>query len=351
MKRLACLVACVAIAGAAAQIPAAPPLPTVTSVTLPVVPEIYRTAKVAGAFKVLVTTDGRQVTDVHDVAIERQEVHNSPLLSQVVAPAVRAWRFAPHVAQSFELTVRAVPRQDPDACYDSNWRVKLHLPTEVAFEYPPSCIIDAAVTPVPGTMTVRQLRGVVRDEAGAALLGDVHVALHTQDDFRSVSTDDAGRFDFGLVRPGKYAMSAGGTNYGHRSYTVVVNPGVSSLVPLEFRLHRYADHQSLPIARASEVALYPLAMRDANVSGDVRLEVNAGGDATLLDGPPGLADTALSNLKTWRWERLKRGITVTYHYRLLAGDCTGDNGPFVTAQYPSDVDVAMKRVVPCGPGR
>src|SRR5262245_11304652 len=127
MKWLAGLLAAFAVvASGAAQTPAAP-LPTVTSFTLPVLPQIYLTAKIDGSFTVLVTTDGRQVISV--VEVVRQGVRNTWLLRQAVDAAVRTWRFAPHQPQSFELTIRAVHRNDPDACRDNNSRVALHLPS------------------------------------------------------------------------------------------------------------------------------------------------------------------------------------------------------------------------------
>src|SRR6476661_3967086 len=97
MKWLACVVVTVAaVAGGSAQTPSATPLPTITSFTLPVMPELVRTAKASGSFRVLVTTDGREVTDVREVAIERQDGRNSPLLSLAVDAAVRKWQFTPH---------------------------------------------------------------------------------------------------------------------------------------------------------------------------------------------------------------------------------------------------------------
>jgi hypothetical protein len=352
MKWLACLAVAFAVAaGASAQTPAATQLPTVTSFTLPVLPQIYRTAKVEGSFKVLVTTDGRQVIDVREVAIERQEMkRNSPLLAHAVDAAVRTWQFAPHSPRSFELTVRAPARRDPDSCRDFNSHVVLHLPIEVVIEYSIECLIHYSVEHVRGTLTVRQVRGVVRDELNGNPVSSAFVSLLSNEISRFGETDEHGAFDLGPVPLGRYSLQAGGSGYGHRGYTVVVKKDVSAHVPLVLELHKYRDVTPVPpTATVADVALYPLDLRDAGVSGDVRLQVAADGQVTALDGPKALTEAALSNLKTWKWERLpKRGITVTYHYRLLPGDCTGDNGPFVTARYPFDVDIAMKRAVPCG---
>jgi hypothetical protein len=102
------------------------------------------------------------------------------------------------------------------------------------------------------------------------------------------------------------------------------------------------------VAKVLTPALYPPAARAQNIEGEVRVRRHLDGTLSAEDGPGPLREAALDNVRSWVWpDRQSTDTSIVYRYRLLPGDCLGNDGPVVTMRPPFEVDVAMKRLVPC----
>ena len=81
-----------------------------------------------------------------------------------------------------------------------------------------------------------ELRGVVRDDAGAALVGVSVTLTDEQQQRRVVTTDARGAYLFSNLAPGQYQLTAQLDGFGLLNRKVKVGPSGSSVVNLRMRM-------------------------------------------------------------------------------------------------------------------
>ena len=102
----------------------APALPDVTAFECPVYPPLAQRARVQGAIKMQVTTDGHQATDI-------KLKSGSPMLAQSAANNIRTWKFVDHPPTTFDVIFLYVNQRNSKGDKVADCAAKMELPSKV----------------------------------------------------------------------------------------------------------------------------------------------------------------------------------------------------------------------------
>jgi hypothetical protein len=275
------------------------------------------------------------------------------------------WRFAPGASGSFvTLLTHRLDRTGP-RCLDRDMNVVVNaiVPTsiDVLSQRDNRCEDIAMMTMLGRPMAVPRIEGIVRcDCAGVDTLAGAEVSLYRDgqsEPLREVRTDRRGYFRIGGVPTGRYVVQVSANRHSGREIPVTISPNARAQL-MQVRLER---RRSFPPAvtadawvRSAELPAYPREARARGDEGAVHLRLSSGGDRTVNDVDvettvPALGRAAAANVRTWDVAMNVPVLTVTYTYRLLAGDCGPDQQPRVTMRFPHTVDVTAKRLIACTP--
>jgi len=128
-----------------------------------------------------------------------------------------------------------------------------------------------------------------------------------------------------------YANRVAGRRYGHHSAfrtklvvsEVLEAKPVPELTPWEGVWHKPTSAAQLLNVEQAELPQYPTRARQVGLEGDVLVEVTVEGgrvsEASVASGDRLLAEAAVANIRTWRFDRgLKARFNATFSYRLIA---------------------------------
>jgi TonB family protein len=119
------------------------------------------------------------------------------------------------------------------------------------------------------------------------------------------------------------------------------------------------QQSNAPRVLSASVPFYPRAPQHAHVEGTVRLRVSTDGarvaNVQIESGQPMLAQAALENVKTWRFDAHSRtSFAVTFRYQLLTTTCDADckkcdsaERPSILLKLPREVEVNAEEAVVC----
>jgi hypothetical protein len=173
-----------------------------------------------------------------------------------------------------------------------------------------------------------------------------------------VRTDSAGRFQFRRLAPGEYRLEVIGDEASH----LVEYQGVLATIRVEangasttaFEIERVADPRLPPLAEvtAAAVPTYPEAARSAAIEGTVvlRLSLRADSlvDAKILAGNSILAQSAIDNVRTWKFRNAVDLFDVTFRFWLQSSSCKTPRNPYAMMQFPQMVEVTDRPEAHCG---
>jgi hypothetical protein len=140
--------------------------------------------------------------------------------------------------------------------------------------------------------------------------------------------------------------------------SVIVTAGAAAalLLPLSAQV-RTLGVAALPTVIAAEVPQYPEAAFKANVSGTVRMTVTTDGqkvaDVRVFDsgGPTSpLAEAAVSNLHTWRFElHPKTTFDVSFRYAIATRPCgsPAEAKPAAVLRFPTEIELNAESQPSC----
>jgi hypothetical protein len=277
------------------------------------------------------------------------------MLADAAEASAKSWQFARHAPTAFESTFTfEFSKGSCDADDDSFVRVlRLELPTRAEIRAPGIVLCESGYRPVTSPMVASDASGrITCDCPDDRFTRGVALELRTRESGgkrRTAKTDGQGRFRFSKVPPGTYDLYVPTSpGYGF-SFTVAITREANASKTLEIALHDLMQRPELkPTVTAAAVPVYPDSARNAGLQGDVHLRVEQpGGEIVVLDGAPDLARAAVENVKTWQTAEAHR-YEVAFHFKLSTGPCNAPNAPVVSARFPSDVEVATPRLVPCG---
>jgi hypothetical protein len=119
--------------------------------------------------------------------------------------------------------------------------------------------------------------------------------------------------------------------------------------------------EKLPTVISASVPFYPRIAWTINVQGEVVLRVATDGEQVssveVVSGHGLLAGSAVSNVKTWRFEKhAAMTFEVTFHYKVLPVKCgqgcncdiDGAEKDSVVLRLPTDVEINERQNVSCG---
>ena len=122
------------------------------------------------------------------------------------------------------------------------------------------------------------------------------------------------------------------------------------------------QENNAPRVLSASVPFYPRTPQHAHVEGTVRLRVSTDGarvaNVQIESGQPMLAQAALENVKTWRFDAHSRtSFAVTFRYQLLTTTCDADckkcdsaERPSIVLKLPHEVEVNAEEAVVCSAG-
>jgi len=122
------------------------------------------------------------------------------------------------------------------------------------------------------------------------------------------------------------------------------------------------QQSNAPRVLSASVPFYPRTPQHAHVEGTVRLRVSTDGarvaNVQIESGQPMLAQAALENVKTWRFDAHSRtSFAVTFRYQLLTTTCDADckkcdsaERPSIVLKLPHEVEVNAEEAVVCSAG-
>ena len=203
---------------------------------------------------------------------------------------------------------------------------------------------------------VRGLRGTLHcDCFGTAPLAGVRLSAYIPGRpgaaYADTTTDEAGRFAFEPLPPGRYRVAVHEAAFIHKEFEVDVstNAGDGSLALSVSPDPAYRPYLPLsPWFRSGKIPGYPEELRRAGIEGTVRVEVHEDGTVNVKEGPWELTAAAKENARTLQFHRSPgQTAEMEYRYRLVPGDCSGDQNPVVIRRWRA-IEIIAKRPVKCG---
>jgi hypothetical protein len=269
--------------------------------------------------------------------------------------AINRWKFEAAPPSSFEVVLRHILDGSAGCEYDFNQVVRVKWPSsiEVASRKTiPTC--DPTLETIEWSDSFSQLEGTLTcDCTGKAPIAGAVVSIKTAGrgrlSVRTIRTDMNGGFRASGLPSGEYLVSVRADGYGYRDYRVKLAAGSRS-GPVELSLQPWTVRTPDTLVTAGTIPNYPLRARQSGTQGMVKLRLSMQGD-TVIDadadgGSQELADAAVANVRSWRFESTKVPVLrVQYSYRLVAGDCTTGQGPVVTMRLPGEV--LVETIGPC----
>ena len=151
--------------------------------------------------------------------------------------------------------------------------------------------------------TTSAIIGQVSDESGAAVPGSMVTITNTETGLkRSATTDDAGRFNFPQLKPGRYAVKVEAEGFESQQ-NGAVSSSLGQKQTVDFTLKVAPSKQTVEVSSEAPI----LNPENANTSTNLNAPAlenlpNPGGDLTypLQFAPGALVNTAVSsNMMSW----------------------------------------------------
>jgi len=328
------------------------PPPNVVGGQVPFFSDIALISSHQGDVRQTVSTVGGRVSSV------QADGTSAVLFSPLAEANVRTWRISSQPPAKFDVLYQY--RQSPAACFerDLNPSVTMRLPTtiEVHAKRPTICDSIGDIDAEPGILAVRRVIGVVMSERDGLPLPGTSIRISRDDSAefrqREIRTDPTGRFRVSGLVPGRYSLNVGMEGYLTSRYVVLLDP-TAATDELQLRLRKSSAPPPPPVlVTGAAIPLYPEAARKAGVEGVVRVRASLDSNGMIdvdADGADQtLARSAADNVRTWLIRAIRGSVLdVVFHYVLTPGDCTGAQGVTVQMNFPYEVTVTAKRVLPC----
>jgi hypothetical protein len=287
-----------------------------------------------------VHTNGENVDTV-------EVVRSVQLLDFATRDFLRAWHFGGTESRAFDTTVRFELSAGGHDCNPlTPVEADLEPPLRITVASVPTCI---STTDAPGQQdTVRPVGPTIEGSLRCACRERIPIAnaeievRPTGKRGRTVVThsDSHGAYTLRDVPDGDYFLS-------------IHAPGFSPIqdVPVLVRKNRpnakVRENSLSPnsvVVFSSDIPVYPRRALDAGVTGEVHIN-GVGPEASVVDGDPMLAASALANVLSWKTLGGSGSPLVTFTYSLV-DDCENPN-PHVTMKLPYEVNVVGKRRTRC----